>query len=67
MLKYLKSGCIVCNIEHFDTEIDTSFMREAWEWELIKPQIHKIRQSQQPDDAIILLSEGRLVNLDDTT
>ena len=42
MLKALKKGAVVCNIGHFDTEIDTAFMREEWAWEEVKPQVHKI-------------------------
>ena len=38
MLKALKCGAVVCNIGHFDNEIDTAFMRRNWEWEEIKPQ-----------------------------
>ncbi|MBU2039769.1 MAG: adenosylhomocysteinase, partial [Gammaproteobacteria bacterium] len=42
MLAALKSGAVVCNIGHFDNEIDTAFMRKNWEWEEIKPQVHKV-------------------------
>ncbi|AMO54635.1 adenosylhomocysteinase [Endozoicomonas montiporae] len=67
MLKALKSSCVVCNIGHFDTEIDTAFMREHWEWEEIKPQVHKIWRNKDNNDHLILLSEGRLVNLGNAT
>ena len=71
MLGNLKAGAVVCNIGHFDTEIDTQFMRDEWEWEEIKPQVHKIYRSQSTDnennDYLILLSEGRLVNLGNAT
>ncbi|MGB1270886.1 MAG: adenosylhomocysteinase, partial [Endozoicomonas sp.] len=67
MLKALKSSCVVCNIGHFDTEIDTGFMREAWEWQEIKPQVHKIWRDKATGDHLILLSEGRLVNLGNAT
>ena len=67
MLKALKSRCVVCNIGHFDTEIDTAFMREHWEWEEIKPQVHKIWRNKDDNDHLILLSEGRLVNLGNAT
>ncbi|MET4692600.1 adenosylhomocysteinase [Endozoicomonas lisbonensis] len=67
MLKALKSSCVVCNIGHFDTEIDTAFMREHWEWEEIKPQVHKIWRNKNDNDHLILLSEGRLVNLGNAT
>jgi len=66
MLKALKSGCVVCNIGHFDTEIDTGFMREHWVWEEIKPQVHKIIRGPG-NDHLILLAEGRLVNLGNAT
>ncbi len=67
MLKNLKSGCVVSNIGHFDTEIDTAFMRENWEWEEIKPQVHKIYRDRDSDNHLLLLSEGRLVNLGNAT
>ncbi|MGI9278012.1 MAG: adenosylhomocysteinase [Endozoicomonas sp.] len=67
MLKALKSSCVVCNIGHFDTEIDTAFMRESWEWEEVKPQVHKIWRDKGSNDHLILLSEGRLVNLGNAT
>ena len=67
MLKHLKSGCVVSNIGHFDTEIDTAFMREQWEWEEIKPQVHKIYRDRTSDNHLLLLSEGRLVNLGNAT
>ncbi|WP_163831310.1 adenosylhomocysteinase [Spartinivicinus ruber] len=67
MLQALKSGAVVCNIGHFDTEIDTAFMRENWEWEEIKPQVHKVHRNTATDDHILLLSEGRLVNLGNAT
>ena len=75
MLKALKNGAVVCNIGHFDTEIDTQYMRDEWQWEEVKPQVHKIfrdtKAGETPDmdseDYIILLSEGRLVNLGNAT
>ncbi|WP_257281273.1 MULTISPECIES: adenosylhomocysteinase [unclassified Endozoicomonas] len=67
MLKALKSSCVVCNIGHFDTEIDTAFMRETWAWEEVKPQVHKIWRDKDSNDHLILLSEGRLVNLGNAT
>jgi adenosylhomocysteinase len=67
MLKALKSGAVVCNIGHFDNEIDTAFMRRNWEWEEIKPQVHKVYRDQSNNDHLILLSEGRLVNLGNAT
>ena len=67
MLAALKSGAVVCNIGHFDTEIDTAYMRENWIWEEVKPQVHKIVRNPQQNDHLILLSEGRLVNLGNAT
>ena len=67
MLKALKSGAVVCNIGHFDNEIDTAFMRRNWEWQEVKPQVHKVYRNQAKDDHLILLSEGRLVNLGNGT
>ena len=67
MLKALKSGAVVCNIGHFDNEIDTAFMRRNWEWEEVKPQVHKVFRDQANNDHLILLSEGRLVNLGNAT
>ncbi len=67
MLRALKSGTVVCNIGHFDNEIDTAYMREAWEWEEIKPQVHKIYRDRSNNDHLLLLAEGRLVNLGNAT
>ncbi len=67
MLAALKSGAVVCNIGHFDTEIDTQFMRDNWRWEEVKPQVHQIFRSDDVNDYLILLSEGRLVNLGNAT
>ena len=67
ILKTVKSNAVVCNIGHFDTEIDTKFMRDNWRWEEVKPQVHKIHRSDDPKDYILLLSEGRLVNLGNAT
>src|SRR5215208_1949003 len=59
-MKKMKSNAIVCNIGHFDNEIDVASLRE-YEWENIKPQVDHIIF---PDGKrIILLAEGRLVNL----
>jgi adenosylhomocysteinase len=65
MLQTLKNGAVVCNIGHFDNEIDTAFLRENYEWQEIKPQVHKIIRDE--NDYLILLSEGRLVNLGNAT
>ena len=67
MLQKLKSGAVVCNIGHFDNEIDTAYMRANWEWDEIKPQVHKIIRQAGTNDHLILLSEGRLVNLGNAT
>src|SRR5690606_12439611 len=67
ILAALKNGAVVCNIGHFDNEIDTAFMRKHWRWEEVKPQVHQIHRSKQTGDFLILLSEGRLVNLGNAT
>jgi adenosylhomocysteinase len=63
MLKTLKRGAVVCNIGHFDNEIDTAYMRANWRWDKVKDQVHQIYRSGDDGDYLILLSEGRLVNL----
>ncbi|MEM8637841.1 MAG: adenosylhomocysteinase [Cyanobacteria bacterium P01_G01_bin.54] len=67
MLKALKPGAVVCNIGHFDNEIDTAYMRETWRWQEVKPQVHQVYRSDDSTDFLILLSEGRLVNLGNAT
>lgn len=67
MLAALKSSAVVCNIGHFDNEIDTKFMRDNWRWEEIKPQVDKIYRSDDDNDYLLLLAEGRLVNLGNAT
>lgn len=68
MLMAVKSGAVVCNIGHFDSEIDTAFLRQKFEWQEVKPQVHKIhRDPKDMENYIILLSEGRLVNLGNAT
>ncbi len=67
MLQNLKSGCVVCNIGHFDSEIDTAYMRKNWKWVEVKAQVHKIFRDEASNDHLILLSEGRLVNLGNAT
>ena len=68
MLTAVKSGAVVCNIGHFDSEIDTAFLRTKFEWQEVKPQVHKIhRDPKDMENYIILLSEGRLVNLGNAT
>ncbi|MEE3198188.1 MAG: adenosylhomocysteinase [Pseudomonadota bacterium] len=59
-MKKMKHNAIVCNIGHFDNEIQIDQIRK-YQWEKIKPQVDKITF---PDGkSIILLAEGRLVNL----
>ena len=69
MLQAAKAGSVICNIGHFDNEIDTQYMRDNWEWEEVKPQVHKIFRTgrDNQDDYLILLSEGRLINLGNAT
>ena len=67
ILAALKSGCVVCNIGHFDNEIDTAYMRTTWEWDEIKPQVHKVYRDRANNDHLLLLAEGRLVNLGNAT
>lgn len=67
MLKALKATAVVCNIGHFDTEIDTQFMRDNWKWVEVKPQVHQVYRSEDENDYLLLLSEGRLVNLGNAT
>ncbi len=56
----MKNNAIVCNIGHFDNEIDVAGLRDH-DWDNIKPQVDHITF---PDGKkIILLAEGRLVNL----
>jgi len=59
-MERMKDQAILCNIGHFDNEIDVAYLRQ-YEWENIKPQVDHIIF---PDGKrIILLAEGRLVNL----
>jgi len=59
-LERMKDQTIVCNIGHFDNEIDVAAMKQ-YEWENIKPQVDHVIF---PDGKrIILLAEGRLINL----
>jgi adenosylhomocysteinase len=59
-MKAMKNQAILCNIGHFDNEIDIASI-EGYEWENIKPQVDHVIF---PDGKrIILLAEGRLVNL----
>ncbi len=59
-MEKMKNQAIVCNIGHFDSEIDVAALK-SYEWENIKPQVDHVIF---PDGKrIILLAEGRLVNL----
>jgi len=59
-MERMKDQAIVCNIGHFDDEIDVAYLKQ-YDWEEIKPQVDHIIF---PDGKrIILLAEGRLVNL----
>ncbi len=59
-MRAMKDRAIVCNIGHFDSEIQVAALRNM-KWENVKPQVDEI---EFPDGKrIILLSEGRLVNL----
>jgi adenosylhomocysteinase len=59
-MKQMKHNAIVCNIGHFDNEIQVEKLKKN-QWEEVKPQVHRITF---PDGkSIILLAEGRLVNL----
>ena len=59
-MKRMKHNAIVCNIGHFDNEIEVAALRQ-YQWENIKPQVDHIIF---PDGKrLILLAEGRLVNL----
>lgn len=59
-MEQMKDGSIVCNIGHFDNEIDVASIRDL-EWTEIKPQVDSI--TLPSGNNIILLAEGRLVNL----
>jgi adenosylhomocysteinase len=59
-MKRMKNNAIVCNIGHFDNEIDIASLKK-YKWENIKPQVDHVIF---PDGTrIIMLAEGRLVNL----
>ena len=58
----MKDKAIVCNIGHFDNEIDVAWLNDNWGYtkDIIKPQVDKYTVG---DHDIILLAEGRLINL----
>jgi adenosylhomocysteinase len=63
-MRAMKNNAIVCNIGHFDSEIQIAGLRN-YKWDEIKPQVHHV---EFPDGKkIIVLSEGRLVNLGNAT
>lgn len=65
-MKKMKNQAIVCNIGHFDNEIDVASLEKNYQWEEIKPQVDHIifpAAKGQPEKRIILLARGRLVNL----
>lgn len=57
----MKDKAIVCNIGHFDNEIDVAWLRKNGTWDNVKPQVDIVNLSNGKQ--IILLAEGRLVNL----
>ncbi len=63
-MRNLKDMAIVCNIGHFDNEIDVLGLRN-FKWTNVKPQVDMIEQPN--GKRLILLSEGRLVNLGNAT
>ncbi len=59
-MRAMKDRAIVCNIGHFDSEIQIAALRNM-KWDQIKPQVHEVTM---PDGKrLIVLAEGRLVNL----
>ena len=61
----MKDQAIVCNIGHFDNEIDVTSL-EKYKWEEIKPQVDHVifpAKGKKPAKRIIMLAKGRLVNL----
>ncbi len=64
-MKAMRNNAIVCNIGHFDSEIDIASLR-PYQWENIKPQVDHVifpAVDGKPSKRIIVLAEGRLVNL----
>jgi adenosylhomocysteinase len=64
-MEAMKDQAIVCNIGHFDNEIDVASL-EKCKWEEIKPQVDHVifpAKGKKPSKRIILLAKGRLVNL----
>ena len=63
-MRAMKDMAIVCNIGHFDNEIDVAGLRN-FKWTNVKPQVDIVELSS--GKRIVLLSEGRLVNLGNAT
>ena len=63
-MRAMKNNAIVANIGHFDSEIQIAGLRN-YKWDEIKPQVHHVEFSD--GKKIIVLSEGRLVNLGNAT
>jgi len=64
-MKRMKNQAIVSNIGHFDNEIDVASLKQ-YKWENIKPQVDHVifpAANGKPEKRILLLAEGRLVNL----
>jgi adenosylhomocysteinase len=64
-MEAMKDQAIVCNIGHFDNEIDVASL-EKLQWEEIKPQVDHVifpKKGKKAEKRIILLAKGRLVNL----
>jgi adenosylhomocysteinase len=64
-MKKMKNQAIVCNIGHFDNEIDVASLKQ-YTWDNIKPQVDHVifpPMNGKPEKRILLLAEGRLVNL----
>jgi adenosylhomocysteinase len=64
-MKKMKDQAIVCNIGHFDNEIDIAGI-EKYSWEEIKPQVDHVifpEANGAPEKRLIILAKGRLVNL----
>jgi len=59
-MRAMKDRAIVCNIGHFDSEVQISALRNL-EWDQIKPQVHEVTFAD--GKRLIVLAEGRLVNL----
>ena len=60
-MEKMRNDAVVCNIGHFDSEIEVAELREHCKWENIKPQVDHVIFPH--GGRIILLAEGRLVNL----